>query len=374
MAGRPGCASAEGDMDSGTGPAERTATSSITCGTRSRPRRVRGELEGCRCRAGRGGEGHEGDLPPSVSDARVDGHCVRRRGRSGESRNRLVADPGGLSVEKQRCVAAGHTGGERTRHLHERFGLLRLERGGHRLVRRGADVPGRRPARPRAIDAPDEMAWENYGAAYVIDQRVGLDANGNLVAWDYEAWSPTLGNRPGNDTPGNVITGTLAGRQPAAFAPRGPASEPAGFNNGSNAAPSYVAGCVGGRCGGGGTIRSERVLSHTVKSLLLHRAAAIARAPPEYVRPRELHGRDRRRGESGSGRVPAAPSESSAIDRRVEGGDEGGELGCTAVAEAGHSPNRRRHRSRRLPAWRTKATTDTARWSPKSPSIRTPAP
>ena len=110
------------------------------------------------------------------------------------------------------------------------------------------------------------MAWENYGAAYVIDQRVGLDANGNLVAWDYEAWSPTLGNRPGNDTPGNVITGTLAGRQPAAFAPRGPASEPAGFNNGSNAAPSYVAGCVGGRCGGGGTIRSERVLSHTVKS------------------------------------------------------------------------------------------------------------
>ena len=76
--------------------------------------------------------------------------------------------------------------------------------------------------------------------------------------------------------------------------------------------------------------------------LLLHRAAAIARAPPEYVRPRELHGRDRRRGESGSRRVPAAPSESSAIDRRVEGSDEGGKLGCTAVAEAGHSPNRRR--------------------------------
>jgi nicotinate dehydrogenase subunit B len=122
-----------------------------------------------------------------------------------------------------------------------------------------------RPVRVQLMRA-DEMAWENYGAAYVIDQRVGLDANGNLVAWDYEAWSPTLGNRPGNDTPGNVITGTLAGRQPAAFAPRGPASEPAGFNNGSNAAPSYVAGCVGGRCGGGGTIRSERVLSHTIKS------------------------------------------------------------------------------------------------------------
>ena len=123
-----------------------------------------------------------------------------------------------------------------------------------------------RPVRVQ-LTRQDEMAWENYGFAYVIDQRVGLDANGNIVAWDYEAWSPTLGGRPGYDTPGNVVTGMLAGFQPAPFAPRGPASEPAGFNNGSNAAPSYVAGCVGGRCGGGGTIRSERVLSHTVKSL-----------------------------------------------------------------------------------------------------------
>jgi CO/xanthine dehydrogenase Mo-binding subunit len=122
-----------------------------------------------------------------------------------------------------------------------------------------------RPVRVQLM-RQDEMAWENYGAAYVIDQRAGLDANGNLVAWDYEAWSPTLGNRPGGETPGNVITGLLAGRQPVAFAPRTPAPDPTGFNNGSNAAPSYVAGCAGGRCGGGGTIKSERVLSHSVKS------------------------------------------------------------------------------------------------------------
>src|SRR5207244_4203485 len=38
------------------------------------------------------------------------------------------------------------------------------------------------------------------------------------------------------------------------------------FRNGSNAAPSYVMGCVGGACGGAGTVRSERVLSHTVPS------------------------------------------------------------------------------------------------------------
>jgi CO/xanthine dehydrogenase Mo-binding subunit len=113
----------------------------------------------------------------------------------------------------------------------------------------------------------DEMAWENYGAAYVVDQRVGLGADGAIVAWDYEGWSPTLGGRPGYDRPGNVITGQLVGFDPAPFTPRSPAPEPGGaFNNNSNAAPSYVTGCVGGRCGGAGTVKSERVLSHTVTS------------------------------------------------------------------------------------------------------------
>jgi len=113
----------------------------------------------------------------------------------------------------------------------------------------------------------DEMAWENYGFAFVIDQRVGVDAAGTIVAWDYEAWSPTLGGRPGMDAPGNVVTGMLAGFRPAAITPRSPAPDPASaFSNGSNTAPSYVAGCVGVRCGGAGTIRSERILTHTVRS------------------------------------------------------------------------------------------------------------
>jgi len=113
----------------------------------------------------------------------------------------------------------------------------------------------------------DEMAWENYGLAFVIDQRVGVDASGAIVAWDYEGWSPTLGGRPGYDRPGNVITGQLAGFDPAPFTPRSPAPDPGGsFNNNSNAVPSYVTGCVGGRCGGAGTVKSERVLSHTVRS------------------------------------------------------------------------------------------------------------
>jgi nicotinate dehydrogenase subunit B len=112
----------------------------------------------------------------------------------------------------------------------------------------------------------DEMAWENYGVAFVIDQRAGLDANGNIIAWDHEAWSPTLGGRPGTNNPGNVVTGLLAGFQPAAFAARRPAPDPTTFGNGSNAVPSYVTGCVGPSCGGTGTVASQRVLTHNVQS------------------------------------------------------------------------------------------------------------
>jgi nicotinate dehydrogenase subunit B len=122
-----------------------------------------------------------------------------------------------------------------------------------------------RPVRVQ-LSRQDEMAWENYGFAYVIDQRVGLDRDGTIVAWDCESWNASLGGRPGYDTPGNVITGTLLGFAPAAFAPRAAAPPPAAFNNGSNAAPSYVTGCVGSACGGTGLVKIERVLTHTIKS------------------------------------------------------------------------------------------------------------
>ena len=85
----------------------------------------------------------------------------------------------------------------------------------------------------------------------------------------------------------------LAGFEPAPFAPRAPAPPPAGFNNGSNAAPSYVTGCVGGACGGTGTIKSERVLTHTSRVAVLHGPAALAEPAAEHVRARVVHRRDR---------------------------------------------------------------------------------
>ena len=113
----------------------------------------------------------------------------------------------------------------------------------------------------------DEMAWENYGFAFVMDERAGLDAQGNIVAWDHEAWSPVLGNRPGYSTPGNVITGLLAGFEPEEFKARSPAPEPTAYNNGANAVASYMAGQVGGsRAWHGHDPIAERSLLHNVQS------------------------------------------------------------------------------------------------------------
>jgi nicotinate dehydrogenase subunit B len=114
----------------------------------------------------------------------------------------------------------------------------------------------------------DEMFWENFGSACVIAHRAALDDAGNIAVWDRQNWVAELGGRPGYDRPGNVIPGFLLGYEPVPFDPR-PAKPPQGkLRNQSNAVPSYMAGCIAGQCGGGGTIRSERVLTHNVRSPL----------------------------------------------------------------------------------------------------------
>ena len=116
------------------------------------------------------------------------------------------------------------------------------------------------------LSRQDEMAWENFGSACVIEQRAGLGEGQTLLAWDCETWAASKGGRPGYDRPGNVVSGMLIGDAPEEIKPR-PAAEPRNeLRNRSNAAPSYIAGCVNGKCNGAGTVRSERVLTHTVAS------------------------------------------------------------------------------------------------------------
>jgi CO/xanthine dehydrogenase Mo-binding subunit len=125
----------------------------------------------------------------------------------------------------------------------------------------------------RAVERPvrlqfsreDEMMWENLGAACVIEQRAALGSDGQIIVWDRENWVASLGNRPGYDKPGNVISGMLLGYEPEAIEPRAATAPKGKLQNRSNTVPCYFAGCVAGTCGGCGTIRSERALTHTVR-------------------------------------------------------------------------------------------------------------
>lgn len=123
-----------------------------------------------------------------------------------------------------------------------------------------------RPVRVQ-LSRRDEMAWENYGVAYVSEERAAINQDGSIAVWDYEAWMPTRGGRPGAGNPGNQVTGSLAGFEPAAFQPRSPAPAPTAFANNNNSVPSYVTGTVNGRAGGTGRIASQRVVIHNVRSI-----------------------------------------------------------------------------------------------------------
>jgi CO/xanthine dehydrogenase Mo-binding subunit len=114
----------------------------------------------------------------------------------------------------------------------------------------------------------DEMMWENFGAAMVVEHRAGLKTDGTIMVWNREDWVADRGGRTGYDQPGNLISGMLLGYDPAPFQPS-PASKPTGdlrLQSSKSAVPPYLSGCIDGVCGGAGTVRSERVLTHTVRS------------------------------------------------------------------------------------------------------------
>ncbi len=47
-----------------------------------------------------------------------------------------------------------------------------------------------RPVRVQWMRA-DELAWEPKSPPMTMDLRGGLDDQGNVIAWDYEVWTPT---------------------------------------------------------------------------------------------------------------------------------------------------------------------------------------
>src|SRR5260370_35718359 len=114
------------------------------------------------------------------------------------------------------------------------------------------------------------LGGENYGPAHVNDMRGGVDSSGEIIAWDSEIWSLTKGGRPNATTPGNIISGALAGFPTPPFVPAA-ASPVKTFSNHGHAATPYVAVWVGSPCWGSGNVSSHRVLIHSVYSPLFAR-------------------------------------------------------------------------------------------------------
>lgn len=112
----------------------------------------------------------------------------------------------------------------------------------------------------------DEMMWENFGNACVVEHHAGLAEDGSIITWDRENWVANRGSRPGYDRPGNVISGMLLGYEPPPLQPAAAKPPTRKLRNGSNTVPEYLAGCAGGECTGSGMVKSERVLTHTVAS------------------------------------------------------------------------------------------------------------
>jgi len=112
-----------------------------------------------------------------------------------------------------------------------------------------------KPARVQYMRA-DEHKWENYGQPYLHEMRGGLDAAGNVVAWDYVAWTASRGGRPG--PPANLPSGVLMGfpENPLAKSPPPTPSTPPNVVDNSNSGPSYV-------------IRSQRLRSHSGKQAFM---------------------------------------------------------------------------------------------------------
>ena len=221
----------------------------------------------------------------SVPDAWIGGQFLRGRRCAGRQGHGMVSDAGRVAPARHAGDAPGPEGRKYARDFRRGSGCYGIN--GADAVTYDAALLSQAVGKPVRVQLTrkDEMAWENYGFAFTIDERAGLDAQGNIIAWDHEAWSPVLGNRPVYTYPGNVITGFLAGFQPEEFKPRSPAPEPTSFSNNSNAVPSYVAGHVGGADHGAGTIKSERALLAQRRLPLLDRAAALAATPAKYVCP-----------------------------------------------------------------------------------------
>jgi nicotinate dehydrogenase subunit B len=107
-------------------------------------------------------------------------------------------------------------------------------------------------------DRGDEHVWEHYGTPMIMTIRGGLDASGNLIAWDFENLQASKGGRPGNVGAANLPTGQLIGLRLAPRTAQAPNALPLGADN-SNTEAGYLKDEEG-------LVPNARVIAKTVDS------------------------------------------------------------------------------------------------------------
>jgi nicotinate dehydrogenase subunit B len=121
-----------------------------------------------------------------------------------------------------------------------------------------------KPVRVIYTRADEMTAGEHYGYPMVSNEKVGLDASGQIIAWDYENIVAQRGEGAVG-TPGNNIPGFLAGFPTTPIVPSTtPPANPTTFGNGNNTVPPYCTGRVNGTDFYTGTVASQRVLNKVV--------------------------------------------------------------------------------------------------------------
>jgi CO/xanthine dehydrogenase Mo-binding subunit len=118
-----------------------------------------------------------------------------------------------------------------------------------------------KPVRVLYSRADEMIAGEHFGYPMVSNEKVGLDSNGQIIAWDYENIELQRGEGA-LGTPGNNIPGYLAGFPTTQIVPSTtPPANPTVFGNGNNTVPPYCSGSVNGTAFCTGTVASQRVLN-----------------------------------------------------------------------------------------------------------------
>src|SRR5262249_33548066 len=107
-----------------------------------------------------------------------------------------------------------------------------------------------KPVRLQYSRSDEMITGEHYGHPMVHNHKVGLDANGTIIAWDNESVIGLHGEGALGTGLGGFVQGAIAGFPTTKIVPTSTPTPAAvgffGFNF-SNAVPNYMSGNVGGQ-------------------------------------------------------------------------------------------------------------------------------